>query len=130
MQHIVYEPYQSYGGARPKSTLRYGQGPTYGNRNNDYGTTRVSNQPSSHTRYGDITRRPEVRRQSSGGRPHSDVYNYDHYSERLINDHIKHGHYMDRFMNPSYNNRHNNDIRSTYFSYQKNYLIFINYLIM
>ena len=100
-----YEPYQPYGGARPKSTQRYGQGPIYGN-NNDYGTTRVSNQPSSHTRYGDITQRSEVRRQSSDGRPHSDVYNYDNYSERLINDHTKHGHYtqqyMDHFMNPSF----------------------------
>ena len=70
-----YEPYQSYGGARPKLTQRYEQGPTYGNRNNDYGTTRASNQPSSHTRNGDITRKPDVRRQSSDGRHPSDVYN-------------------------------------------------------
>ena len=59
-----YEHYQAYGGARPKSTQRYGHGPTYGNtyRDNDYGRTRVSTHPSSHTRYGDITRRPEARR--------------------------------------------------------------------
>ena len=119
-----YEHYQAYGGARPKSTQRYGHGPTYGNRNNYYGRTRVSTHPSSHTRYGDITRRPEARRQSSDGRPPSDLYNYDHYNERSINDHTNYGHYtqqyMDRFVNPSYNQRQNKDIRSTYASYQKN----------
>ena len=71
-----------------------------------------------------ITRRPEARRQSSDGRPPSDLYNYDHYNERSINDHTNYGHYtqqyMDRFVNPSYNQRQNNDIRSTYASYQKN----------
>ena len=77
-----YEHYQAYGGARPKSTQSYGHGPTYGNRNNDYGRTRVSTHPSSHTRYGDITRRQKARRQSSDGRPPSDLYNYDHYNER------------------------------------------------
>ena len=93
-----YEPYQSYGGARPKSTQCCGQDLTYGNRNNDYSTTCVSNQPSSHTRYGDITRRPEVRRQSSDGRPPSGVYNFDHYSEILIKDRTKHGHYTQQYM--------------------------------
>ena len=118
-----YEPYQLYGSARYKSTQRYEYGPTYGNKNNDYGTTRVSTHPSSHTRYGDITRGPEVSRQSSDVRPPSDLYNYDHYSEMLINDHTHHGHYtqqyMDRFVNPSPNQRQNNDIRSTYVSYKK-----------
>ena len=89
-----YVSYQYYDGARPNITQRYGHDPTYGNRNNDYITTRVSTHPSSHTRYGNITRSPEVRRQSSDGRPPSDLYNYDHYSERLINNHTSYGHYI------------------------------------
>ena len=112
-----YVPYQSYGVARPKSTQRYDRV-----RHMAIETT-ITAQPSSHTRYGDITRRPEVRRQSSDRRPSSDLYNYDNYSERLINDNTKHGHYtqpyMDRFMSPSYDKRQNNDIRSTYVSYKK-----------
>ena len=73
----------------------------------------------------DMERRPEAHRQSCDGRPHSDLYNYDHYNERSINDHTNYGHnaqqYMDRFVNPSYNQRQNNDIHSTYVSYQKIY---------
>ena len=115
-------------GARPKSTQRYGQGPRYGNRNHDYGTARVNTHPSSHTRYGDITRRPEVRRQSRDGRLPSDLYNHDYYSES-DNNHTNYGHYtqqyMDCFVNPHYNQRQNNDIGSTYVSYQKNTYLYL-----
>ena len=120
-----YVPYQSYGGARPKTTLRYVHGPTHGNRNNDYGTP-VSTHPSSHTRYYEgTTRRPEVRRQNSDGRPPSDLYKYDHYSESLTNDHTIYGLYtqqynsMYRSVNPHYNQRQNSDIRYTYVLYKK-----------
>ena len=51
-------------------------------------------------RYGDITRRPEIHRQSNDGRPPSDLYNYDHYSERMINDHTNCGHYTKPYCGP------------------------------